>query len=77
MNEKLQPVIIVGAGYVGLGTAAALAELGHSVWCVDKDGDRIAKLAAHDCPISERDLGETLKRHSPRLQFGTEASSPH
>lgn len=72
MNEKLQPVVIVGAGYVGLGTAASLAELGHSVWCIDKDVDRIAKLAAHDCPISEHDLGETLKRHSPRLQFGTE-----
>lgn len=72
MNEKLQSIVIVGAGYVGLGTAAAFAELGHRVWCIDKDGDRIASLAAHECPVSERDLGEALVRHSEHIHFATD-----
>jgi UDPglucose 6-dehydrogenase len=72
LSEKLQSIVIVGAGYVGLGTAAAFAEVGHRVWCVDKDGERIANLAAHNCPISERDLRETLTLHAGRLHYATD-----
>lgn len=71
MNDKLQSIVIVGAGHVGLGTAAAFAELGHRVWCIDKDGERIANLAAQECPVSEHDLGATLTHHAARLHFGT------
>jgi UDPglucose 6-dehydrogenase len=39
-------VVMIGAGYVGLTTGACLAELGHSVTCVDTDGMRIQALNA-------------------------------
>ena len=32
---------VVGAGYVGLVTAACLAKLGHRVVCIDRDAQRI------------------------------------
>ena len=32
---------VVGAGYVGLVTAACLAETGNDVTCVDRDADKI------------------------------------
>ncbi len=39
-------VTVIGAGYVGLGTAACLAELGHQVVGVDRDHGRVALLQA-------------------------------
>lgn len=38
-------VLVVGAGYVGSLLAAKLSEAGHSVTVVDKDEERVAKLA--------------------------------
>ena len=62
---------IIGAGYVGLTTAAALANLGHQVMCADTDADKIACLNACECPIHEPDLAETLRRNlnAGRLTF--------
>ena len=37
-------VTVVGAGYVGLVTAACLAEIGNEVVCVDIDENKINKL---------------------------------
>jgi UDPglucose 6-dehydrogenase len=44
---------VVGAGYVGLTTAACLASLGHDVACGDVDASRLTRLSGGDVPILE------------------------
>ena len=56
MSDR-EPIAVIGAGYVGLVTAAGFAELGSDVWCVDIDADRIARLQAGEVPIYEPGLG--------------------
>ncbi len=65
--------VIVGAGYVGLVTAACLAEVGIQTWCVDRDGDRIDGLIQGISPIQEPELEELLaSQHAQgRLHFAT------
>ena len=62
---------IVGSGYVGLVTGACLAHLGHRVRCVDKDVDRVKKLASAKMPFYEPGLEELITRgvRSKRLSF--------
>ncbi|MFO7761305.1 MAG: UDP-glucose/GDP-mannose dehydrogenase family protein [Desulfobia sp.] len=52
-------ITMIGAGYVGLVTGACLAELGHRVICMDKDGARMRCLKKGEIPIYEPGL-ETL-----------------
>jgi len=67
-------VSIYGAGYVGLVTAACLAEIGHDVLCADVDADKIASLRDGVSPIYEPGLEELLARHASngRLRFTTD-----
>jgi UDPglucose 6-dehydrogenase len=51
---------VVGAGYVGLTTAACLAHLGHRVVCADLDEDRVARLRRGEIPIVEEGLAEIV-----------------
>lgn len=69
-------VTVFGTGYVGLTQAACLAEVGHSVCCVDVDEERIASLLAGHCPIFEPGLPALLEKNlaSGRLQFTTDAA---
>lgn len=62
---------VVGAGYVGLVTAACLAELGNDVMCIDRDHGRVALLQAGGVPIYEPGLDEWVQRnqHAGRLRF--------
>jgi UDP-glucose 6-dehydrogenase len=69
-----QPIGVIGAGYVGLVTAAGFAELGSEVWCVDIDAGKIARLKAGEVPIHEPGLAELLARNRERLHFSTELS---
>ncbi|MHB1928847.1 MAG: nucleotide sugar dehydrogenase, partial [Acidimicrobiales bacterium] len=64
-------VCVVGAGYVGLTAAACLAELGHTVRCVEADPARLATLAAGGVPIHEPGLSELVVTHrgTGRLSF--------
>jgi UDPglucose 6-dehydrogenase len=66
-------IAVVGAGYVGLVTAACLAELGNDVVCVDRDHGRVAMLQAGGVPIFEPGLDDVLQRnrHAGRLHFTT------
>jgi UDPglucose 6-dehydrogenase len=57
-------VSIVGSGYVGLVTAACLAEHGHRVICVDQDASKVAAVNAGRCPIYEKGLPELVAKHS-------------
>jgi UDPglucose 6-dehydrogenase len=49
-------IAVVGAGYVGLTTAACLAHLGHEVVCADIDAERVARLRKGEVPILEDGL---------------------
>ncbi|MDR3117324.1 MAG: UDP-glucose/GDP-mannose dehydrogenase family protein [Puniceicoccales bacterium] len=62
---------VVGAGYVGLPTAAGFASLGHRVVCIDSNRDRVEQLRAGRSVIRELGLDELLEpqRRSGRLQF--------
>jgi UDPglucose 6-dehydrogenase len=64
---------VVGAGYVGLVTAACLAELGHAVVCADSDADKIARLTTGQVPIYEPGLEALVAANSARgrLSFAT------
>lgn len=64
-------VVVVGAGYVGLVTAACLAELGHQVDCYDIDSDRLKRLGRGEMPLFEPSLGQMVARtqRASRLRF--------
>src|ERR1700704_5089893 len=61
-------ITILGAGYVGLVSAACFAEFGHKVACIDPDEVRIARLKKADIPIFEPGLNELVAKN---LQNGT------
>jgi UDPglucose 6-dehydrogenase/GDP-mannose 6-dehydrogenase len=58
-------VAVVGTGYVGLVTAVGLAELGHTVTCIDIDERKVAALERGEPPIFERGLEPLLRRNLP------------
>ncbi|MFQ5685001.1 MAG: UDP-glucose dehydrogenase family protein, partial [Candidatus Binatia bacterium] len=66
-------IAIVGTGYVGLVTGVCFAEFGVNVTCVDKDQERIEKLAKGESPIHEPRLAEMLERNlrEDRIHFTT------
>ena len=64
-------IAVVGAGYVGLTTAACLARLGHRVVCTDVDESRITGLQSGEMPIHEPGLHELVRTglDGARLSF--------
>lgn len=71
-------IAVFGLGYVGLVTAACLAERGHDVTGIDIDGERLQRLRLGRAPFFEPGLDEMVERHhaTGRLRFatGTEAT---
>jgi UDPglucose 6-dehydrogenase len=67
-------VSVFGIGYVGLVQGAALAEVGHSVLCVDVDVARVEALKEGTLPIYEPGLKSLVRDNyqSGRLRFGTD-----
>ena len=65
---------LFGAGYVGLVTAACLAEHGNKVLCIDVDREKVKRLQSGDCPIHEPDLPALLEKNlrAGRLNFSTD-----
>ena len=66
-------VSIIGSGYVGLVTAACLAEVGNKILCCDIDSSKIEQLKNGQSPIYEPGLDELLERNirEQRLNFTT------
>lgn len=64
----MKKIAIAGTGYAGLVTGVCLAEIGHSVICVDKDSTKVEILKKGSSPIYEPGLEEMLKRN---LEAGT------
>lgn len=66
-------ITVIGAGYVGLVTAACLADLGNDVVCNDIDKDKVSKLNRGIVPIYEPGLDDLIKRNrkEKRITFTT------
>jgi UDPglucose 6-dehydrogenase len=64
---------VIGAGYVGLTTAACLAQVGHDVFCSESDVEKLAKLQDGVMPLFEPHLEDVIKnvRKAGRLCFGS------
>ncbi|MGH1419226.1 MAG: UDP-glucose dehydrogenase family protein [Hyphomicrobiaceae bacterium] len=68
---------MIGAGYVGLVSAACFSEFGWTVDCVDNDEGRLAQLANNISPIYEPGLDDLLARNTAagRLSFSGDLGS--
>ena len=64
-------ICMIGAGYVGLVSAACFSDFGWTVTCVDKDENRLAQLKSGRSPIYEPGLDALLERNmtAGRLTF--------
>src|SRR5207248_3570370 len=69
----MSKVAVIGAGYVGLTTAACLADLGNQVTVVDIDQEKIALLRHNQIPFYEPGIRELVERNAKagRLAFTT------
>lgn len=67
-------ISVIGSGYVGLVTAACLADSGNHVIAVDNDGKKVTRLREGHCPIFEPGLEELMRLNyrAGRLQFTTD-----
>src|SRR5580700_35033 len=66
-------ISVIGAGYVGLTTAACLAQIGHDVFCSESDQEKLNKLQNGVMPLFEPHLEDVIKagRSAGRLRFGS------
>ena len=66
-------ICLIGTGYVGLVSGACFADLGNTVWCVDKDKNKINLLNNEHVPFFEPGLEELVIKNysSGRLKFTT------
>src|SRR3954470_19307450 len=71
MAER-EPIGVIGAGWVGLVTAACFAELGHDVHVRDIVPEKVDALSRGEVPIYEPGLPELITKNSSRLRFTTE-----
>lgn len=64
-------ICMIGAGYVGLVSAACFSEFGWNVTCVDKSAERVETLQRGEIPIYEPGLDSLVMRNmqAGRLQF--------
>ena len=67
-------IVVAGTGYVGLVTGVCLAEVGHTVTCIDIDKNKLNMMKRGISPIYEPGLQELLKKNyeAKRLDFTTD-----
>jgi UDPglucose 6-dehydrogenase len=70
-------ISVIGAGYVGLTTAACLSEIGHQVLCADSDQYKLRNLKAGRLPFFEPNLDDLVERNTAngKLQFTSTAEA--
>jgi len=57
-------ICMIGTGYVGLVSGTCFADMGHNVYCVDNNKDKIEKLNNGVSPIYEPGLDELIRENS-------------
>jgi len=72
MSEQLEPVGVIGVGWVGLVTAACFAELGHPVVARDIIQEKVDSLSRGEVPLHEPELEDLLRRNAERITFTTD-----
>jgi UDPglucose 6-dehydrogenase len=72
MSEQREPIGVIGAGWVGLVTAACFAELGHPVIARDIVQEKVDALSRGEVAIHEPGLEDLLRKNSERLTFTTD-----
>jgi UDPglucose 6-dehydrogenase len=72
MSQQREPIGVIGAGWVGLVTAACFAELGHPVIARDIVAEKVDALSRGEVAIHEPGLEDLLRRNAERLTFTTE-----
>lgn len=70
-------ITIVGAGYVGLVTAAGFAEMGNTVVCVESDAAKVRMLESGVVPIHEPGLEPLLVSNAKAGRLSFSASLAH
>jgi UDPglucose 6-dehydrogenase len=69
-------ISVIGTGYVGLVSGVCLAEMGHTVVCVDSDERKVSRIREGVPPIFERGLEPLLRKHiHANLQATTDLRS--
>jgi UDPglucose 6-dehydrogenase len=61
-DNPTKDILMIGAGYVGLVTAVGLADLGHSVSCVEINKERVDELRKGRVPFQEPQVPELLTK---------------
>ncbi|MGC9185827.1 MAG: NAD-binding protein, partial [Thiomonas sp.] len=57
-------VTVIGAGYVGLVTAACFADVGNKVTCIERDPARLSALRERaEVPFYEPGLSDLVRRN--------------
>jgi len=70
-------ITVIGCGYVGLVTAACLADFGHTVTGVDHDSSKIALLKQGTSPIYEKGLTALIRVNTQRNRLFFQTSLDH
>jgi UDPglucose 6-dehydrogenase len=67
-------IAVIGTGYVGLVTGTCFAETGNTVYCVDNNAQKVARLLKGEVPIFEPGLDVLFERNTKegRLFFTTD-----
>ena len=73
MTSSPLTITVFGLGYVGSVSAACLADIGHNVRGVDRDGFKVERIQAGQTPFFEPGLAELIERNvaNKRLQAFT------
>jgi len=72
MSEQLEPVGVIGVGWVGLVTAACFAEVGHRVIARDIVPEKVEALSRGEVTIHEPGLEDLIRRNAERITFTTD-----
>ena len=75
--RRPERIVVVGAGYIGLPTAAGFADVGYDVVCVDTNTEKVARLTSGHVDLHEPNLQDLVRTglRTRRLSFASDVVS--